>query len=225
MKKYLILLVIASLGACTSIHKGSYISNAELSKGNFKYINFAEGESKATYFLGIGGFDSQGLTKEAKREMYKNANLQPNQIIANVTVDSKTSYYLLFLWREHQVFVSGDVVEFTDNDINSINPNSEFFKNLNSNNSKINVAQTNPNDYAKIKNDNDSSFRQGKTNYTGNNITHANSIDNAKIKNDKEVSFRQGGKTYTGKVIKRTNEYVIVEYYKKGKLKVKKIYF
>lgn len=196
MKKYLILLVISILGSCT-IQKGVYTSNAEISKGNFKYVDIAEGESKATYFLGIGGYRSDGLVREAKKSMYQNANLQPNQIIANVTVDFKTSYYFLFIWIKRKAFITGDIIEFTDSDSSSINPKSEFFNKFNNNqtSSKENIKK-------KTKVATSSKYKLGD-----------------------KVNIRVDNAVFTGVVVKVTSDYAVIEYEKNGKIKTRRIYF
>lgn len=207
MKKYLILLVITTLGACTSIHNGIYSSSAEISKGNFKYVDIAEGESKEKYFFGIGGFKSDGLVKDAKKSMYQNANLQPNQIIANVTVDVKTSFYFLILWIERKAYVTGDVIEFTDSDSSSINPKSAFFNKLNSSEIPRSNVTTSAKDNIEKK------------------IEKKKVVTNSKYKLGDKVNIRINNVVYTGTVAELTNDYAVIEYEKNGKIKTRRLYF
>ena len=56
--------------------------------------------------------------EEAKKDMLAGYELQPNQALANVTVDWKHSRYILV--KTTKCSVSADIVEFTDNNLVSL---------------------------------------------------------------------------------------------------------
>ena len=104
--------------SCMSLHKGSIQQSSFSAKNNFKIVSTIEGNSKATYVLGIGGNNKDGLVKEAKKNMYMYYTLDANQILTNITTDVKTTFFILpILYMKRQVFVSADVVQFSDSSL------------------------------------------------------------------------------------------------------------
>jgi len=81
--------------------------NAELNS-NSEIVNFATGQSKALYVIGLGGLNSKTLVRDAKMNMYSNYPLQQGQAYANVTVDWHQAFY--FLAMENTVTISADIV-------------------------------------------------------------------------------------------------------------------
>ena len=70
MKKifYYIITPILFTG-CIALHSGVIAPNSlSLNQDNFYVKKTIYGESKASYFLGIGGYLREGLVKEAKKE-------------------------------------------------------------------------------------------------------------------------------------------------------------
>jgi hypothetical protein len=114
MKKLIVfMLSIVLLGSCISLHKGHIAPNSvSLSSDNFQVVKSISGEAKALYVLGIGGFNIEGLLREAKINMYNKYPPKPNEIITNITVDNKQTFFLGFLVMQHSVIVSADVVKF-----------------------------------------------------------------------------------------------------------------
>jgi hypothetical protein len=101
------------MSSCIAFHDGSMKDSASLSQANFEYImNNASGESKASYFLGLGGWGGS-LIAEAKHDLTKKYRLSKNQAFANVTVSYKTTYFIGILVVSTQCVVTADVVEFT----------------------------------------------------------------------------------------------------------------
>jgi len=209
MKKVLFILGVLLISSCATTHIGNIVSNAEINKGNFKYLKFAEGMSETSYIVGIGGFHAEGLFKEAKKAMYANANLKPNQIIANVSVDIQTTWIVFFVYINKKVIVSGDVIEFTKNELEENDANTDFFKSLNTN--QNNFHQTNPS----------VEFKNTDFNNTNNNVV-SKDLSTAKV-GDK-INFRDKNKNYSGIVEDITNDYITVKYYDNGKEKTKKLY-
>ena len=84
-----------------------------LSQDNYKIVGEATGEWSAKYVLGIGGLSKKSLTTNAISEMYKNANLQGNQQIINVTTtQSVESWYVFYVVR--RAVAHGYIIEFTE---------------------------------------------------------------------------------------------------------------
>lgn len=117
---FLLLLIHSS---CISIHKGNIASNSFSIKDNFNIISTIEGNSSATYILGIGGNLREGLVNEAKKKMYQKYKLQPNQNLANITTDIKTTYFIFpLLYMRQKVILSADVIQFyDDNELSLLN--------------------------------------------------------------------------------------------------------
>ena len=100
------------ISSCAAFHTGIMQNSASLSSANFSYVKQnIKGEAKATYILGIGGLSKQTLVDNAKQKMIATNTLKSNQAIANVTVNFKSSYCLIFYSRV-RCTVTADVVEF-----------------------------------------------------------------------------------------------------------------
>ena len=101
---------IALLSGC-AVHSGIMNNSAALGEANFSYRQQSiSGSSEAKYIFGIGGLDKQALVDEAKKDMLKNYELQPNQALANVTVNWKNTFILVVI--KTQCTVTADIVEF-----------------------------------------------------------------------------------------------------------------
>ena len=114
MKKLLVLaLSFLFFQSCISLHNGHIAPNSvSVSTDNFQIVKSISGEAKALYILGIGGAIKEGLVREAKINMYNKYPPKPNEIITNITVDNKQTFFLGFLVMQHSVIVSADVVKF-----------------------------------------------------------------------------------------------------------------
>ncbi len=110
MRLLAIVVSITLLSSC-AVHNGFMKNSASLSEANFSYVNQSiSGMSSAQYVFAIGGLDRQALVEEAKKDMLKDNPLQPNQVLANVTVNWKYSFYVVVFKTE--CTVTADVVEF-----------------------------------------------------------------------------------------------------------------
>jgi len=98
-----------------------FTPSASINKPNFKIVKTVTGYAETEHVLFFGGLNSQGLTNEAKANLYQNAKLKDNQTIANVAVDSKTTFLFFYLYWKEQVYVSADVVEFFSDDYKILN--------------------------------------------------------------------------------------------------------
>lgn len=101
---------VAMLSSC-AMHSGYMNNSTSLSNANFSFTQQnISGFSEAFYVFGIGGNEKEALVEEAKRDMLKDHPLQPNQTLANVTVNWKNSFYLVVMMSK--CTVTADIVEF-----------------------------------------------------------------------------------------------------------------
>ncbi len=84
-----------------------------LSQDNYKIVGEVTGEWSAQYILGIGGLSKKSLTTNAISEMYKNANLQGNQQIINITTTQSVEAWYIF-YVVHRAIAHGYIIEFTE---------------------------------------------------------------------------------------------------------------
>ena len=103
------IVLIIGLNSC-AFHSGLMTGNASLNNADFNIVDFAIGSSETIKVLGFGGLKSEALVLEAKRNLYENYPLKKGQALANVTVDFKNEFYLL--WSKLKVVVSAEVVDF-----------------------------------------------------------------------------------------------------------------
>ena len=136
--------IILGLSSCISFNKGSIIQNNQtITKDNFAIVKTISGEAKATYILGFGGNKRNGLTKEAKENMYKSHQLSNNQNITNVTVDTKRQYFILpFIYNNETVIVSADVIQYYEYQIDEAKNNMQIIdENKSQNNSEEKIEK------------------------------------------------------------------------------------
>ena len=94
-----------------ALHTGFMNNSASLSEANFGYVTQSiSGTAGTLQVFGIGGLDKMALVEEAKKQMLKENPLQPNQALANITVNWKNSFYVVVM--SSKVTVTADVVEF-----------------------------------------------------------------------------------------------------------------
>ncbi|MDD3913649.1 MAG: hypothetical protein PHU62_10460 [Bacteroidales bacterium] len=131
MKKFIILLIgIAFFLPSCAIHGGltrnanNNTTKVVLSQKNYKVIERVQGISKATYVFGIGGLSKQALIAEAKADMLSKANIVGgSKAIINENVEVKLSWFPIVCLYE--VIVSGDIIEFTDRTLITVNKQKE----------------------------------------------------------------------------------------------------
>ena len=111
----LVLAVIFSAG-CS--HFGGYVghgiqTNVELSKNNFKVVGSVTGEASAGFIFGVFGPSKLNLMDQARRDMINKAKLTgASRAVANITTDTQITVYPFY--NKTTVYVSGDVIEFTE---------------------------------------------------------------------------------------------------------------
>lgn len=60
--------------------------------------------------MGIGGLNKDALVYEAKIRLYKSINIKQGQALANISVDWRNGFYILF--SKTKVTLSADIIEF-----------------------------------------------------------------------------------------------------------------
>lgn len=109
-KLFFIVVSITLFSSC-AIHSGYMNNSAALSQANFNYVQTGlSGTSTAIKILGIGGLNKQAMVDEAKDNMLMLDQLKSNQAIANVSVNWKSSFFLLVV--STKCTVTADIVEF-----------------------------------------------------------------------------------------------------------------
>jgi transposase InsO family protein len=108
----LVFFTVLVLNGCASLHRGEIEKSASLITGNFVYVKQnQEGRAAVDYVFGFGGYKTESLVHDAKKDLLKNAQLGPNQAFANMTVTYKTTFSYL-VWVKHECLITADVVEF-----------------------------------------------------------------------------------------------------------------
>ena len=113
IKSTLLLVTLTFFASCAGYHSGYMSDSAALSSPNFSYVSQnIQGESQATYIIGIGGIERKTLVDSAKKQMLEGNPLKSNQALVNLTVNFKSSYYLGFLVMTQKCIITADIVEF-----------------------------------------------------------------------------------------------------------------
>ena len=109
--KFLAALFVATLFSGCAIHSGFMNNSASLSQANFDYVKKSiSGSVTTTQVFGIGGLEKEAMVEEAKKVMLKDNPLQPNQALANITINWKNAFYVVVI--ESKCTVTADVIEF-----------------------------------------------------------------------------------------------------------------
>lgn len=102
------LLSMLVLCSCAS-HYSGLITSSSPQVGDARYVDVAVGYSRASYFLSIGGFGQNALVGQAKMNLYRNADLQQNHVLENMSLDIVRSYFGPYMKTE--AVVLADIVE------------------------------------------------------------------------------------------------------------------
>ena len=106
--------VILLLSSC-AIHFGALQSSVSLNQANFKVVKTASGSAQTKVVFGIGGLKQEALVAEARKDLTAKANLTEEQVLANLTMDYKTTFYPAYLpvMLIQKVTITADIIEFT----------------------------------------------------------------------------------------------------------------
>ena len=70
----------------------------------------ATGVATATRILGFGGLSKDALVAQAKKNLLENYSIKDGQVLANITVDFK--YTFILLYNQTKVTMTADIIEF-----------------------------------------------------------------------------------------------------------------
>jgi len=128
MKNLLLISLLALIMSSCAFHAGMMTGNASITDNNFRVVKIIDGQAFTTHILGIGGLSKSALVLEAKKNMLKNHPLRKGQALANVTVDVKKTFVLIYV--KTLITVSADVIDFnpedSDNEFDEIMP--QYYK-------------------------------------------------------------------------------------------------
>ncbi len=105
------LLSFVLLSSC-AFHQGNMSGSAALNHSNFRVVKVVSGSATAHYFLGLGGLNKDGLLAVARENLYSQNTIKKGQVLANLSVDYKHSFYLLY-W-ETKAIITADLIDFND---------------------------------------------------------------------------------------------------------------
>jgi hypothetical protein len=112
-----ILMYLTSCGIHSGLTNNTNIHNTtvELSKANYKVVQYVSESTTAQYVFGIGGLKKSALIENARVKMISHADMigKPRAII-NETVEVKRS--VIFFITKIQVTISAMVIEFEKED-------------------------------------------------------------------------------------------------------------
>jgi hypothetical protein len=107
-------IVILLLSGC-AVHFGALESSVSLNQANFKVVKMASGSAQTKVVFGIGGLKQDALVAEAREDLTTKANLTEGQVLANLTMDYKTTFYPAYIPAVmiQKVTITADIIEFT----------------------------------------------------------------------------------------------------------------
>ena len=118
MKNLTYFIVIGITLSSCSYHIGTIGGGTgSITNNEFRTIDFAYGTSKTANILGIGGNKKDALVLEAKRNLYQNYGLKPNQVIGQTSVDIKRTVFFPVLTTK--VTISAEIIDFSDDTIDT----------------------------------------------------------------------------------------------------------
>ncbi len=105
--------VMLLLTSC-ALHFGELQSSVSLNQANFKILKTASGSAQTKVVFGIGGLKQEALVAEARKDLTTKANLTEGQVLANLTMDYKTTFYPPYIpvILIQKVTITADIVEF-----------------------------------------------------------------------------------------------------------------
>jgi hypothetical protein len=114
LKKLIIpALAIFLLSGC-AVHFGALESSVSLNQANFKVLKTASGSAQTKVVFGIGGLKQEALLAEARKDLTTKANLAEGQVLANLIMDYKITFYPSYIpvVMIQKVTITADVIEF-----------------------------------------------------------------------------------------------------------------
>lgn len=103
------LLGIQLLTSC-AVYNGNITGNAQLSGNNFRYVGKVAASNKCVYVFHWGGNAKETQITALKDELRKRYPLRNGLAWANVSLEMKTGFYIL--WDVRKAILTADIVDF-----------------------------------------------------------------------------------------------------------------
>lgn len=97
------------VSSCT-FYDGSVTGNAALAEANYRYVGNVSASNKCVYVFHIGGNSKEAQITELKDNLRKRYPLRDGLAWANVSLEMKSGFYILFDVRK--AVLSADIVDF-----------------------------------------------------------------------------------------------------------------
>lgn len=97
------------LNSC-AFHDGTMSGNAALSNANFRQVGAIEASNKCVYVFGLGGNAKAAQITALKQQLQKQFPLRNGLAWANVSLEMKTGFYVLFSARK--ATLAADIIDF-----------------------------------------------------------------------------------------------------------------
>jgi len=104
-----ILLAMLFLSSC-AIYNGNITGNAQLSGNNFRYVGKVAVSNKCVYVFHWGGNAKETQITALKEELQQRYPLRNGLAWANVSIEMKTGFYIL--WDVRKAILTADIVDF-----------------------------------------------------------------------------------------------------------------
>lgn len=106
----IIFILLALLSSCTAIYNGNMTGNAAPSNANFRHVGTVSRSNRCVYVFHIGGNAKQSQIIKLKEDLQKRYPLRNGLAWANVAVEMKTSFNIL--WDVRRATLSADIIDF-----------------------------------------------------------------------------------------------------------------
>lgn len=108
-KLIIILLGIQLLTSC-AVYNGNITGNAQLGSNNFRYVGKVSASNKCVYVFHWGGNAKETQITALKNELQQRYPLRNGLAWANVSLEMKTGFYIL--WDVRKAILTADIVDF-----------------------------------------------------------------------------------------------------------------
>lgn len=105
------ILSVSGCGVSVAVMPALNETNVVLSQSNFTVVGDVQGQSEATYILGIGGLSRKALEANAVNDMINAAGLNGSQTVTNIRTHVSCSD-VLGIYRKIVITATGTVIEF-----------------------------------------------------------------------------------------------------------------
>lgn len=110
--KFRLIVILFSVQLLTScaVYNGNITGNAQLSGNNFRYVGKVAASNKCVYVFHWGGNAKETQITALKDELQQRYPLRNGLAWANVSLEMKTGFYIL--WDVRKAILTADIVDF-----------------------------------------------------------------------------------------------------------------